>query len=328
MIDRRAFLGRLVAAGAAGVAAASGVGGCGRPGGTPGVLRVGFMPNLTHGPLMSSIVEGRLARALGETRVESRVFRAGPRVAEALLGRAIDVGVAGPSPVIAMHARNPGALRVLGGICSGGASLLVLPGVRRAADLRGKRVATPQIGSTQDVSLRLWLQREGLSTQEKGGDVVVDALASSDIFAQLQRGRIAAAWLPEPWASRVAIELAPLGATRLFDERELWPERRFPTALLVVRREFEALRSAEVAMVGAAMREEIAWVRASELAPRVIFGEIERLTTKGLPKPVVDEAWRRVDFGADPLREALATMARDAARLGYVPSDDTSGLFA
>jgi NitT/TauT family transport system substrate-binding protein len=323
VIDRRAFLGSLVAVGAAAAAA-----GCGRPGGSPGVLRVGFMPNLTHGPMMSAIAEGRLARALGATRVESRVFRAGPRVTEALLGRAIDVGVAGPSAVLAMNARHPGSLRVLGGVCSGGASLLALPGVRFAADLRGKRVATPQLGSTQDVSLRLWLQREGVRTHEKGGDVVVDALASSDIFAQMQRGRIAAAWLPEPWASRVALELTSLGATRLFDERDLWPERRFPTALLVVRREFEALRGEEVAAVGAAVREEIAWVRASLRAPSVIFGEIKRLTTKGLPKPVVDESWRRVDFGDDPLRSALATMAHDAASLGYVPSEDTSGLFA
>lgn len=286
------------------------------------------MPNLTHGPMISAIAGGRLARALGETSLEPRGFRAGPRVAEALLGRAIDVGVAGPSAVLAMHARHPGSLRILAGVCSGGASLVALPGVRGAADLRGKRVATPQLGSTQDVSLRLWLQRAGVSTHEKGGDVVVDALASSDIFAQMQRGRIAAAWLPEPWASRVVIELGPKGAARLFDERELWPGRRFPTALLVVRREFEALRGEEVAALGAALREEIAWVRASPDAAGVIFAEIGRLTTKGLPKPVVDESWRRVDFGDDPLRPALATMARDAATLGYAPSDDTSGLFA
>lgn len=322
-IDRRGFLAVLSAMGAGALSV-----GCGRPGGTPGVLRVGFMPNLTHGPMLSALASGRLARAVAavaKTTIEARGFRAGPRVTEALLGRAIDVGVAGPSPIIAMHARHPGALRVLGGVCSGGASLVALPSIRGPEDLRGERVATPQLGSTPDVSLRLWLRRNGLATKERGGDVAVDALASADIFAQMKRGRIVAAWLPEPWASRVALELS---ATRLLDERALWPDRRFPTALLVVRREFEALRGAEVAAALEAVRADVAWARRDASAPGVIFGEIKRLTTKGLPKAVIEEAWRRVDFTDDPLRDAIASMARDAASLGYVPSDDTAGLFA
>jgi NitT/TauT family transport system substrate-binding protein len=319
-LDRRSFLGAL-----ASIASASALSACGRAAGTPGVLRVGFMPNLTHGPMLSALASGRLARAIAGTAIETRAFRAGPRVTEALLGRAIDVGVSGPSPILSMHARHPGALRVLGGICSGGASLVALPRVRRPEDLRGQRVATPQLGSTPDVSLRLWLRKHGLVTRERGGDVAVDALASADIFAQMKRGAIAAAWLPEPWASRVVLELP---GARLLDERTLWPDGRFPTALLVVRREFEAARGVEVAAVADALRREVAWAIRDPGAPGLIFGEIKRLTTKGLPKPVVEESWRRVDFTDDPQRDALAAMARDAASLGYVPSDDTSGLFA
>lgn len=319
-MDRRGFLGAF-----ASIAAAGALGGCGRAAGTPGVLRVGFMPNLTHGPMLSALASGRLARAIAGTSIDARAFRAGPRVTEALLGRAIDVGVSGPSPILSMHARHPGALRVLAGICSGGASLVAHPSVRGPEDLHGKRVATPQLGSTPDVSLRLWLREHGLATRERGGDVAVDALASADIFAQMQRGRIAAAWLPEPWASRVVLELP---GVRLLDERTRWPSARFPTALLVVRRELEAARAAEVAAVAAALRREVAWVTKDAGAPAIVFGEIERLTTKGVPKPVVEESWRRVDFTDDPQRDALAAMARDAASLGYVPSDDTTGLFA
>jgi NitT/TauT family transport system substrate-binding protein len=92
---------------------------------TDGVVRIGYMTNLTHAPAIVGIALERIARALG-VPVESRTFRAGPRVVEALVGGAIDVGVSGPAPVIYTHARHgAGTLRVISGCCSGGASFVV-----------------------------------------------------------------------------------------------------------------------------------------------------------------------------------------------------------
>jgi NitT/TauT family transport system substrate-binding protein len=318
-MDRRTFL-------LGALAAAAPLAGCTRERGVDGVIRVGFLSNITHAPMINAIASGVLEKRLPGVKVEVRIFRAGPRVCEALLGNAIDIGTSGPAPIVSMHVRHAGGpLAILSGLASGGASLITLAGVRSPTDLRGKRVATPQIGSTQDVSLRKWMAQHGLVSKEKGGDVVVDAMASSQIMEEMRRGRIAAAWLPEPWATRVTEEL---GAPRLIDERELWPKKRFPTALLAARRGFVSARRAEAEAVVRLVHDEIARAK-TELASRDrAAAEIKRLTGKGLPKKVIENAWTRVDFTDDPLPEELASFARDAKQLGYVPSDDVRGLLA
>lgn len=318
-MDRRAFLGFALAAAATPLA-------CARPSGVPGTVRIGYLANLTHAPMIVALASGAIARALPGVIIETRTFRAGPRVCEALLGSAIDVGVCGPGPLVATHARHSGdPFALLSGVASGGASLIALPFVKSPRDLAGQRVATPQIGSTQDISLRKWLARNGLITKERGGDVVVDAMASSNVLEQMRRGRIAAAWLPEPWASRVALDL---GATRALDERDLWPGRRFPTALLVARRAFLEARRREVEAIAAAVRDVIPRAPHDPSIKRTTFAEIKRLTGKGLPPGVADAAWPRVDFDADPMPTTLAEIARDAFELGYVPRAEVNGLVA
>ena len=157
-MKRRTFLAGLAAAVAT---AATGVA-LGRRKGAP-LLRVGVMANLTHAPLLAGLGSGRIERALAPVSIESRVFRAGPRVTEALIGDAIDVGTAGPAPAVVHHARHSGGgrggLRIIGGCSSGGASLIVTrrSGIARAEDLHGKSLAVTQIGTTQDLALRTYL---------------------------------------------------------------------------------------------------------------------------------------------------------------------------
>jgi NitT/TauT family transport system substrate-binding protein len=308
------------------LAAAAPLAGCMRERGVEGVIRVGFLSNITHAPMIDAIASGRIEKRLPGVKVEVRVFRAGPRVCEALLGNAIDIGTSGPAPIVSMHARHAGGpLVILSGVASGGASLITLPNVTLPGDFRGKRVATPQIGSTQDVSLRKWMMEKGLVSKEKGGDVVVDAMASAQIMEEMRRGRIAAAWLPEPWATRVVEELS---AKRMIDERDLWPKKRFPTSLLIARRGFVTARRAEAEAVVAVVQEEIERAQKELAARDQAAAEIKRLTGKGLPKKVIEGAWQRVDFTKDPLPEELALFAHDAKSLGYVPSDDVRGLLA
>lgn len=300
------------------------VGGCTPKTGVVGTVRLGYLANLTHAPALVAVAAGLVAKALPGVKIETRTFRAGPRVCEALLGNAIDIGVSGPGPIVSMHARHTGnPLALMSGVTSGGASLVVLPSVATAKDLAGKRVASPQIGSTPDVSLRKWLGSQGLVTKERGGDVVVDALAAADILAQMRRGAIVGAWLPEPWATRIVVELK---ARRLVDERELWPERRFPTALVVVRRPFFEARRPEADAVVRVLHEQIARAKVDPKMRVEAFAEIKRLTGKGLPPPVMEASWERLDFGLDPMPAALAQMAEDARALGYVPRADVQGL--
>ena len=190
-----------------GAATAVLTGGCRRQ--PDDVLRLGFMTNLTHAPAIAGVASGRLERALG-LHIEATSFRAGPRVVEALVGGAIDVGVSGPAPVVYTHARHgAGTLRVAAGVSSGGASFVVgrASGIRGPDDLAHKTLATPQIGTTQDIALRKYLRAHGYVPAERGGDVTVHALDTSTILTEIHRGALDGAWLPEPWATRVVREV-------------------------------------------------------------------------------------------------------------------------
>jgi sulfonate transport system substrate-binding protein len=320
VIGRRAIL---AGAGAAILAPA-----CTPARGERGVLRLGLLANLTHAPVLAGLGSGRLAAALGATRLETRVFRAGPRVVEALLGNALDVAVAGPGPVLVGHAHHGGKLRVLGGCASGGASLVIGPKriVHATDDLRGAALATPQLGCTQDISLRTYLRAHGLSPRDAGGNVDVYALSAPDILLQLARGELAGAWLPEPWATRAVDDL---GAARFLDERDLWPGRRFPAALLVARSEFVAARPVEAEALRAGVAGEVARCSAaSAVAEEESFAELTRLATNAGKRAVFHDAWARVDFTSDPLPGAFQAMADEATALDLVPRTSCEGLFA
>ncbi len=290
------------------------------------VVRVGVMTNLTHAPMLAGLASGRIEQALG-VRVEMRAFRAGPQVLEALLGGAIDVGSAGPSAIVFNNARHaPGTLRLLGGLCSGGASLLVgaASGIRGPEDLGGKRLATTQIGTTQDISLRTYLHTHGYVPAERGGDVTVHALDSATILTELRRGALDGAWLAEPWATRVVREA---GAVRLIDERDLWPDRRFPTAQLVASGAWARALPELATRLTAAARLEVDRANAEPDATRAVVGdEIARLIGKRLPDALLAEAAHYVDFTSDPLLPAFDTIADDAFALGLAPQSNHSTL--
>jgi NitT/TauT family transport system substrate-binding protein len=292
-----------------------------------GTVRIGFMTNLTHAPAIVGLASGRIARTLG-VRVEARSFRAGPRVVEALIGDAIDVGVAGPAPIVYAHARHgQGTLRVLSGCCSGGASFVVGrgSGIVGPANLRGKTLATVQIGTTQDIALRKYLRAHGYEPAERGGDVTVHALDAATILAEVRRGGLDGAWLPDPWATRVVQEAEAL---RLIDERDLWPNRAFPTAIVAARGDFVREAGPIAARVTRAIADEVA--RAARLHDETCEEarvELGRLLGKALPRALIEEAVRWVDFTCDPLPDALETLAHDAFTLGLAPETSCKTLF-
>lgn len=293
------------------------------------VLRVGVMSNLTHAPLIAGLGSGRIARALAPTRIESRVFRAGPRVTEALIGGAIDAGTAGPAAVVVHHARhsrgNRGGLRILGGCCSGGASLVVTrtSGIRRPADLRGKRLAVTQIGTTQDIALRVYIREAGLRDSVSGGDVTVLAIAGATILDQMKRGDLHGAWLPEPWATRIVDELS---AIRFVDERDLWPGKRFATAVLTSRAEDGA--DSRVTRLASALEEEVARAIAD---PHATLAEAHAELKKHVGNPgafrIFEKAAAFVDFTSDPIRESVERFGDAASSFDLCPPNAAAGLF-
>ncbi len=283
-------------------------------------IRVGAFPNLTHPQAMVGKSNGWFDKAMGPgVKIEWKGFNAGPSAIEALFAGAIDMTYIGPNPAIAGYVRSNGeALRVVAGATSGGASLVVRKdsGIQKPEDFHGKKVAMPQMGNTQDVSLRAWLIAHGMKTTDKGGDVQVIPLANPDQLTLFLKKELDAAWAPEPWATRLIQE----GNGRLFlDERTLWPDGNFVLTHLIVRTQFLKEHPDLVKNWIRANVELTEWINGHvPEAKKLINQQIAKETGKALPESVLDEAFGRMTATYDPLRASLMTSAKSAFDAGFL----------
>jgi NitT/TauT family transport system substrate-binding protein len=252
-----------------------------------------------------------------------RQFNAGPAAMEALLAGDVDVSYVGPGPATIAFLRSGGSvLRVVAGAVSGGASF-VARSARSPRDLAGKRIASPQLGNTQDIALRFWLRSQSLTIGESGSEVRVHPLASPDILGLFARGEIEAAWVPEPWGARLRAQ----GGHDLVDERDLWPDRRFPTTVVVAtRRALEERRRQVVAMLRAHLVLTERWKADPPGFARAANAQFARLTGHPLPDAILLDAFSRLEPTADPLRRQLEMGARHAQELKFAPAGDISGM--
>ena len=223
-------------------------------------LRLGYFANVTHAAALIGVQEGLFADELGDTKLTTQVFNAGPDEVEALFAGALDAAYIGPSPTINAYGQSDGdAIRIIAGAASGGAQLVVRDGIDSPADLKGTTLASPQLGNTQDVALRTWLTEQGLENSvEGGGDVTIAPTANSDVLNLFQTGELDGAWVPEPYASRLVLEG---GGHVLVNEKDLWPDGEFVTTHLIVRTEFLEKYPDTVA---ALLRGHVAAVRARD----------------------------------------------------------------
>ena len=287
---------------------------------SPVTVRVGAFPNITHPQAMVGKANGAFEKAMGpNVRIEWKSFNAGPSAIEALFAGAIDMTYVGPNPTISGYVRSGGeALRVVAGASSGGAALVVRndSGISKATDFHGKKVASPQLGNTQDVALRAWLRANGLKTTDKGGDVQVIPLANPDQLTLFLKKDLDAAWAPEPWATRLIRE----GNGRLFlDERKLWPNGQFVCANLIVNSKFLKEHPEIVKNWLRAHVDLTDWINGNlPQAKKVLNQQIQKETGKALPDAVLDEAFGRLQVTYDPLRASLLTSAKAAFDAGFL----------
>jgi NitT/TauT family transport system substrate-binding protein len=283
-------------------------------------IRVGAFPNITHAQAMVGKANGFFEKAMGpQVKVQWTSFNAGPAAIEALFAGAIDLTYVGPNPAINGYVRSNGeALRVVAGAASGGASLIVRndAGINAPEDFHRKRIASPQFGNTQDVALRNWLKKNGLKTNDKGGDVQIVPMANPDQLTLFLKKDLDAAWAPEPWATRLIHE----GSGRLFlDERALWPNGQFVIGLLVVNTKF---LNAHPDLVKNWIRANIDltdWINAHQVEAKKLLNEqIQRETGKALSPQILDEAFSRMQVTYDPLHAALNTAAQQAFEDGFL----------
>ena len=289
-------------------------------------LRLGYMANLTHAQAVLGMADGSLERSSG-VKVRAKLFPSGPSAMTALFAGEIDVLYIGPSPAVNGYIRSGGkALKVVAGAASGGAVLVLQPGVDLGR-LHGTRLATPGVANTQDIALRHFLDERGLRTRERGGAVSVTPLPPAEIFGLFSRGQIDGAWVPEPWGARLVQEA---GGRIAIDERDRWPDGRFATTLVVVRTAYlEANRATALRF----LEQHVAltrWIDEHPDEARVqLQAALAGLQGKPLPDALLAEALWRIDFVYDPMADSVAAQADHAYRLGLLGArpPDLSGLF-
>jgi len=312
--------------------------GCGTPDARPAneagtvTLRLGYFPNVTHAQPIIGLADGTFARELGsDVKLEAKTFNAGPSVIEALFAGAIDASYIGPNPAVAGYVQSGGKdVRIIAGATSGGALLIVKAdsGITKAADFSGKRIATPQLGNTQDVAARAWLRQNGLRDRDHGGTVDVRPIANADALALFIKGELQAAWAPEPWATRLILE----GNGKTFlDERDVWPGGDFVTTHLIVSAKFLAEHPDTVEKLLRAHVKTTQWINGNpDQAKQIVNAGIRQATGAALPEAVINGAWRNQKTTYDPVASSLRKSADDAFALGYLgdKKPDLSGMYA
>ena len=272
-------------------------------------LRLGYFPNVTHAAALIGVDKGFFAKELGSTKLTTQTFNAGPDEVSALLGGSLDVAFVGSGPAINGFAKSAGAIRLIAGATSGGAQLVVKPGINAAADLKGKTLATPQLGNTQDVALKTWLAKQNLT-----GQVTVTNLANAQTLSEFQKGDIQGGWLPEPYSSQLVLTG---GAKVLVDESTLWPGGQFPTTVLVVRTQFLQQHPATVQALIKGELDAITYERGDKAgAESAVNDQLKQLTGKPLPQAVLDRSFSEIQLTLDPLAGDFPELTKDQVTAG------------
>ncbi|MFF4580807.1 aliphatic sulfonate ABC transporter substrate-binding protein [Streptomyces sp. NPDC001373] len=291
-------------------------------------VRIGYFPNLTHATALVGLQEGLIARELGATAIKPQTFNAGPSEIEALNGGSLDIGFIGPSPSINGYVKAKGSnLRIISGSASGGVKLVVNPEkIKTPDDLKGKRIATPQKGNTQDVAFLNWISEKGWTVDPESGkgDVSVvrtDNKVTPDAFKQ---GSIDGAWVPEPTASKLVSD----GGTVLLDETSLWPDKKFVITNVIVSRKFlkEHPDVVEAVLRGTVRTNE--WINANpDQAKASANARLKADSGKELDAKILDPAWQSILVTDDPLASTLKTESEWAVKAKLLEKPDLTGIY-
>ena len=294
-------------------------------------IRVAYFPNVGHAVPIIGTETGIFSNGLGnQTVIETKLFDSGPQVIESLFANSIDIAYVGPGPAINgfLKSENKG-IKILSGAASGGASFIVHPdsSISSVQDFPGKRIAAPQIGNSQDISLRTYLSENGLKTAEKGGSVVVFNIPNPDIYTLFVKGEIDAAWVPEPWATILVNEL---GGKRLFYEEELWPDKQFASVLLIGRSDFIEKHPQIIQNWISSHMETVDRINSNPNESELIFNQFLKKTLgQSLPEQIVSESLANLEITSDPISNSIYIFAERADSLGYLGRHgyDLEGIF-
>jgi NitT/TauT family transport system substrate-binding protein len=283
------------------------------------ILRLGHFPNVTHAQAVVAHGLSRQGRDWFEQRLGSDVnvqwfvYNAGPSAIEAVLAKSIDLTYVGPNPAINAYARSRGEeVRIVAGAANGGSALVVQgdSSLRTAADFRGKKIATPQLGNTQDVAARSWLAAGGLRITQTGGDAHVIPTANPDQLLLFRQRQLDAVWTVEPWVSLLEMEASG---------KVLVQEQDAITTLLVARVEFLRTQRDLVRKFVSAHEELTDWIIKNPAeAQRLVREELITEMRANIPEELIARAWKRIVWTHEVSRQALDKIVTSAQSVGFL----------
>jgi NitT/TauT family transport system substrate-binding protein len=296
--------------------------------GSGGTLTLGYFPNLTHGSAIVGVQKGYFKDALDKdgATLKTQQFDSGSDTIDALLSGSLDATYIGPSPALTAYVQSHGAVRIISGATQGGAMLVVKPSITSIQDLKGKKIATPSAGNTQDIALKYFLKQNGFQESSDGtGDVTVVNQDNSVSVQTYGTGDIDGAWVPEPYAS----ELVAQGAKVLVDEKTLWPQGKYVTTVLLVRKAFLDDHADLVDDLLTGQTEANDYIASnSQDAEKVVGDWLADYSGSPIDQSVLDSAWSHLTFSNDPVADSFVASAQHAADVGLLdPVDNPGGIF-
>ncbi|MFI5378605.1 MAG: aliphatic sulfonate ABC transporter substrate-binding protein [Tepidisphaerales bacterium] len=281
----------------------------------PDQVRLGYFANVTHAQAVMGVASGEFAEAIKPAKLTTRVFNAGPSLIEALFAGEVDIGYVGPGPALSAQVQSRGqGIRLIAGAADNGVLIVARKdsGIEKLTDLKGRKIATPQLGNTQDIAARHYV----VSVLKQPDASNIMPVANGEQASLMARGQIDAAWAPEPWGSRL---IAETGARLIGKEEDLWPNKTVNLTVVVTTPEFLA---GYPQVVEKMLRVHAHWTKRLAAEPQKYAGPLNDalagLTGKKLPAGVVESSLKNVKFSDEPPDESLATMGQWAFELGFL----------
>src|SRR5437588_4313045 len=291
-------------------------------------IRFGHFPNITHAQGVIAHALSRQGKGWFEKRLGPNVeiqwftYNAGPSAMEAIFAKSLDVTYVGPSPALNAYFKSNGEeIRVISGAANAGAALVVKADspIKTPEDFRGKKIATPQLGNTQDISCRAWLKAQGFKVTQTGGDVLVLPTANPDQLPLFQKGDVDAVWTVEPWVTRLERE----AKARVFLE-----DKDIITTWLVCTVKLLNSERDLVKKIAAANAELTDWIKKNpDEAQRLLITELKEETKADFAPEAVVQAWKRIKFTTEVAPALIAKAVQDGKDAGFLKGNtDTSKL--
>lgn len=292
-------------------------------------VRVGHFPNITHAQALVGREEGQFQKALGENiNIDWKIFNAGPSEIEALFAGELDIAYIGPGPAINGYSKSKGDLKIIAGATNGGAIFVSRKDLKinNLKELSGKKLVIPQFGNTQDLSLRNILSENGLKDETKGGTVQIRQASNADIKTLLGNGDIDAALVPEPWGSILVKEV---DANIIADNKDVWRNGEYSTALILVRTEFLNENPEIVENFIRGHVEITDYINNNiDKAKEIMNKQINYITKKPLDGDVLDSSLERLTVTYDPEKDSVVDFIKLSQNAGYLKSQpDTENMF-